>query len=238
MKTTNGFTLAEIAIVLMIVALVFGAGLSMLSAQQDQQRINDTRTLLEDANEALIGYALTHTAVDGKPYLPCPDRMTGAGANDGQENRTAGVCDIQEGNLPWVALGITPQTDAWTNRLRYRVAAAFSNSNSGMHLGASPTTGDINVLDAAAGNIVVTNVPTIILSHGKNGWGAVNANGVVNPAPPAANADELANTDINITFVRHYLATEGAAGGVFDDQISWLSSYTLYNRMIQAGKPL
>lgn len=238
MKTSNGFTLIEIAIVLMIVALVFGSGLSILSVQQDQLRINDTKILLDDANEALIGYALTHTTVDGKPYLPCPDRMTGTGANDGQEDRTAGICAVQEGNLPWVTLGMTSQTDTWSNRLRYRVAAVFSNSNSGMHLGATPTTGDINVLDAAAGNTIVTNVPAIILSHGRNGWGAVNTFGVANPAPPTTNVDELANTDVNITFIRHYLSTEDMVGGAFDDQIIWLSPYTLYNRMIQAGKTL
>lgn len=231
----GGFTLVEMAIVLFIMGLILGSGLTILSNQQDQQRINDTNALLKDANEALIGYALSHT------YLPCPDVMPGASvsagntANDGKEDRnsTSGVCDTQEGNLPWVTLGIAPQTDAWSNRLRYAVTAVFSQT--GMQL---TSTGTLNVNDAAAGASVVTAVPAIILSHGKNGLGAINAAGNANPAPPAANTDETANTDGNTTFVSHSIAfaKDNPTNGEFDDQLIWLSPYTLFNRMVQAGK--
>ncbi|MFA6921599.1 MAG: prepilin-type N-terminal cleavage/methylation domain-containing protein [Gallionella sp.] len=231
-----GFTLVEMAIVLAIVALILGASLTLLSAQQDQRRIEDTRALLSDAQEALIGFALSHSAADLRPYLACPDKTIAAGegaANDGQEDRTAatGACITQEGNLPWVTLGLTPQTDPWSNRLRYRVTDIFSNSHTGMLL---TSNGDLNVRDAVAGNLLATAVPAVILSHGKNGLGAINAAGIGNPAPPGA--DELGNTDISTTFVSHTLAPAGAAGGEFDDQVVWLSPDILFNRMVQAGK--
>ncbi len=35
-----------------------GAGLALLSSQLDQQRIQDTRALLGDAQDALIGFAI------------------------------------------------------------------------------------------------------------------------------------------------------------------------------------
>ncbi|MDO8207469.1 MAG: type II secretion system protein, partial [Gallionella sp.] len=54
----SGFTLVEMAIVLAIMALILGTGLTLLSAQQEQQRIDETKTRLSDASEALIGYAL------------------------------------------------------------------------------------------------------------------------------------------------------------------------------------
>lgn len=239
--TPTGFTLVEMAIVLALMALVLGVSLTVISTQLDQRRIDDTNALLSDARDALIGYALSHTASDGHPYLPCPDRMSGGSgsnvANDGVEDRTAGACDTQEGNLPWVTLGIAPQTDAWNNRLRYAVTAAFSNSLTGMQL---TSAGNLNVNDAATGSpaVIVTAVPAIILSHGKNGSGAINATGNANAMPPATNTDETANTDLNTTFVSHTIAfsKDNAPGGEFDDQVSWLSPNILFNRMVQAGR--
>jgi len=230
MKKNPGFTLVEMAIVLAIASLILGSGLTLLSAQQDQRRIEDTNALLSDAREALIGFALSQTL----PHLPCPDKTNGADSNNGVEDRTpAGACITQEGNLPWVTLGLAPQMDAWSNRLRYQVTPAFSNSNPGMLL---TSAGNIDVKDAAAGNPVATAVPAVILSHGMNGSGAINAAGNANPAPPAANADELANSDGNTTFVSHSLVRAKETGGVFDDQVIWISPNILFNRMIQAGK--
>ncbi|MFA6971570.1 MAG: type II secretion system protein [Gallionella sp.] len=231
----NGFTLVEMAIVLVIVALLLGTSLTLISAQQEQQRMEETKTLLSDAREALIGYALSSIATtDLRPYLPCPDKTTAGGAgtaNDGVEDRTAGACVAQEGNLPWVTLGLTPPLDPWSDRLRYAVTATFSNSVNGMQL---TSTGNLNVNDAASGgNSLAVNVPAIILSHGKNGFGAINAAGISNPAP--SGADELANTD-GSPFVSHTLAPTGAAGGEFDDQVTWLSPNILFNRMVQAGR--
>jgi prepilin-type N-terminal cleavage/methylation domain-containing protein len=236
MKTDHtGFTLVEMAIVLAIIAFILGAGLTLLAAQQDQRRIEDTNALLIAANEALIGFALSQTP----PYLPCPDKTSATGtgtANDGQEDRTTlGSCVVQEGNLPWVTLGLTPQTDAWSNRLRYRVTDHFSNSSTGIQL---TFVGDINVYDSAAAvNSIVTAVPAVIVSHGKNGLGAINATGMPNAAA-VASADEQANAPVSIvghtTFVSH--SANPAESGYFDDQLIWLSQYTLFNRMVQAGK--
>ncbi len=237
----SGFTLVEMAIVLAILALFIGTGLSLLSAELEQRHVEDTNERLRDAREMLLGYALAHYAInDARPYLPCPDARPGTSvssgnvANDGQEDRNAatGACDIQEGNLPWVTLGITPQSDAWANRLRYRVSASFSNRHTGMQLTYS---GDINVLDAASGgNSIALNVPAIILSHGKNGMGAINSAGLANPMPTGAS--ETANTDITVNFVSRVTTSAGVAGGYFDDKVIWLSQYVLFNRLVQSGR--
>lgn len=237
-RATTGFSLVEMAIVLAVIALILGTGLTLLSAQQDQGRIEDANTMLGDAREMLIGYALSHIAVDGKPCLPCPDKTAAGGAgtpNDGQEDYTiaTGACVVQEGNLPWATLGMTPQTDPWSNRLRYRVTAAFSNKLTGIQLSPVPSAGDINVFDSAASvTSLVTAVPAVILSHGKNGLGAINASGNANPV--AASADEQANTDLNTSFVGH--TPTPAESGYFDDQVTWLSPNILFNRLVQAGK--
>ena len=124
---SQGFTLVEMAIVLLILGLLLGGGLTVLSAQIDQQRVKDTQRILEDAKEALIGYAVNQTP----PHLPCPDKTGGGGAgtaNDGLEdvNVATGVCVNPEGNLPWATLGVA-DIDGWGNRIRYRVTPAFSN---------------------------------------------------------------------------------------------------------------
>ena len=76
--TTAGFTLVEMAIVLLIVALAIGGGLSVFSAQVEVQKVKETQSALEDAKEALIGYAASHLAADSRPYLPCPDKTAAA----------------------------------------------------------------------------------------------------------------------------------------------------------------
>ena len=61
MKTQQGFTLIELAIVLVIVTILL-SGLAMpLAAQIEARRIAETRKTIQEAREALIGYAMTHT---------------------------------------------------------------------------------------------------------------------------------------------------------------------------------
>lgn len=212
-KTIQGFTLIEMAIVLIIVGLLLGGLLMPLSAQMDQRNYNSTQRSLAEIKEALMGYAMSHPALDGKPYLPCPDTD-----GDGVENRAVNACANQEGTLPWVDLGLT-QTDSWNNVFRYRVRDIFSNSATGFTLA---STGNITVKDAsgAGGNNLASNVPAIILSQGKNGAGAGN--------------DELENANNDTTFVSH--VPSSVAGNEFDDIVVWIPTVILINRMVVAGQ--
>src|SRR5674476_71590 len=69
----NGFTLIEMAMVLMIVGLLLGGMLVPLSAQMDQRNVSDTQKALSDIKEALIGYAIAN----GR--FPCPASATSNG---------------------------------------------------------------------------------------------------------------------------------------------------------------
>ena len=62
----QGFSLLELAIVLLIVGLLLGGLIMPLGSRMDQQRIDTTRQQLEQIREALTGYALANDA------LPCP----------------------------------------------------------------------------------------------------------------------------------------------------------------------
>lgn len=208
----RGFTLTEMAVVLVIVALLIGGMVLPMSAQQDIRNTSETQKTIADVTEALYGYAASHTASDGKPYLPCPDTD-----NDGIENRTTspGPCTNQDGTLPWSTLGLGRQ-DAWGNTPRYAVAATFSNSATGFTLLAA---GDRRVCgEAACTSVLASTVPAVIISRGKNGG-----------ATPT-DTDELENTDGDADFVQRTPTSS------FDDIVTWLPPSILINRMISAGK--
>jgi prepilin-type N-terminal cleavage/methylation domain-containing protein len=205
----SGFTLVEMAVVLVIAGLLLGGLLVPLSAQRDLKDYGEVRINLEQIKEALYGYALSNIATDGKPHFPCPDTD-----GDGAENRTGSACTAPEGDLPTRDLGL-PNTDSWNNRYDYRVTLAFADNAVGFTLA---TAGDITVRDASGGIPIVLNVPALVLSRGKNGANA------------AVSADEVENTNSNNTFVsRDFSPT-------FDDVVVWISPNILFNRMVAAGK--
>lgn len=225
-RPKRGFTLTEMAVVLVIVALLIGGMLLPLTAQVDQRNYSDTEKTLNEIREALMGFAASHNATDAKPYLPCPDTD-----GDGLENRSAvpGPCTSSEGRLPWVDLGLG-STDAWNNRFRYRVTLAFSNSAAGFTL-TPPTSGTLRVCaDGACASILASAVPAVIVSHGKNGLGAFDSNSPPGNNPLPADPDELENADTDNDFVRK------TQGSTFDDAVTWLSANVLFNRMISAGR--
>ncbi|MDK9703699.1 MAG: hypothetical protein OEL20_11220 [Sulfuritalea sp.] len=209
------------------------------SASQQITQITDATAALSQAKDALIGFAASHSqtgAPGTRPYLPCPDKRAAAGlgtANDGREDRNVvtGVCVVQEGNLPWVDLGLAG-TDSWSSRLRYSVTAAFSNSVSGMQL---TSVGTLTV-NNAAGAALATALPLVVISHGPNRWGATGGTGVIVTLPPAANVNERENTDGDTVFVSSPPVAAGGAGGEYDDLTAWLTTAILLARMQQAGK--
>lgn len=226
-----GFTLTELAIVLVIVALLIGGMLVPLSAQRDLQSYRETQKQLSDISEALLGYAAAHKATtSGRPYLPCPDTD-----NDGLENRTVDECDAAEGRLPWTDLGLG-RDDAWGNRFRYRVDAsnayAYANRATGFVLGQAASLRVCEDSTCATGKVIASNLPAVIVSHGRNGAGAFNTSGGTNPPPTGA--DEISNRNADNDFVLH--TPSDAAGNEFDDLVIWISPNVLFNRMVAAGK--
>ncbi|MDR1227553.1 MAG: type II secretion system GspH family protein [Azoarcus sp.] len=226
----KGFTLAELTIVLVIVALLVGGMLVPLSAQRDLQDIRETQRQLSDITEALLGYAASNRSTVGEnPYLPCPDTD-----GDGSENRNAaGECFNDEGRLPWSDLGVGRE-DAWGNRFRYRVLKDYSNGKTGFTLktAASSAVSMRACEDAACTTVIASHLPAVVVSHGKNGDGAFNVSGGTNPAP--AGADEAANQNGDDKFVLH--PPSSVPGSEFDDLVAWVSPYVLFNRMISAGR--
>lgn len=58
-KVQHGFSLIELAIVLVIVTILLGGLAVPLSAQIEARRIAETRKIMEEAREAIMGYAMS-----------------------------------------------------------------------------------------------------------------------------------------------------------------------------------
>src|SRR5258708_3115136 len=124
-KRDTGFTLIEIAVAIFVIALLLGSILMPLGTQVEQRQISDVKKTLEEIKEGLLGFSTANG------YLPCPDKTSASGAgtaNDGAEDVTAatGVCVVNEGNVPWLTLGVANYSDPWGNRFRYRVSSNFA----------------------------------------------------------------------------------------------------------------
>lgn len=234
-----GFTLVEIAIVMLIITLLLTGLVPTISSQIEQKQRNETRKQIDEIQQALIGFTL----INGR--LPCPADpaiLTGA-ANAGIERLTCTTAlGTLEGVLPWVTLGVQ-ETDSWGNRFTYRVSESFADSplagtvtppgtclsTSIISSFALCTEGDITIKDSAAGNTVASKIPAIIVSHGAKSNGAYTPHGGATRIVDAA-GDELENANNTTTFVYKSTASD------FDDQVVWISPNILFNRMVTAGK--
>jgi len=238
MPRERGFSLVELAIVLVIVSLLLGGLWMPLSAQNDVRRSTQTQNMLATAHDALLGYA----ALQGR--LPCPTTATGAGV--GQYCTDAATCGAVtttfqshgrcatplEGFLPAVELGLQPvdasgrMLDAWNQPVRYAITTDqhFTSTEGLKSIWANPATPpapNIEICqDAACGTILSRDAVAVIFSTGRTG------------ATRPLGADESENLESpgDTRFISRTPSPD------FDDRVIWLSPYLLYGRLIAAGR--
>ena len=233
----HGFSLVEMAVVLVILGFVIGALLLPLQAQREGVFQAQTENRLEIARKALLGFAQTN----GR--LPCPATVNGMESPLNGSTSTI-ACSKMVGYLPAVTLGLQPtdengfSLDGWNNPIRYAVTqtdadsaggADFTTSNEMNKVTISALTPNLWVCDnstacSSTPPFYLTNIAAaVIYSTGKNG-------------PTAVGIDESANLDTDNIFYSRTPTASGATGGEFDDLMVWISPYVLYNAMIEAGQ--
>jgi prepilin-type N-terminal cleavage/methylation domain-containing protein len=243
----KGFTLIEMAVVLVIVGILLGSFIGTLTSRINVTKKSDAVSELEEIKQSMMAYAF----VNG--FLPCPDCSAVAGTctaalvGDGIADHDAGnnrcVLDEASGNVPWVTLGLG-RGDSWSNHYRYAVQNEYADSDLAFALDSPTGSASIKEPDyvadvtGATPHSLADNVVAIILSHGSNGYGAINVENIANPAIPAVNLDELENTDNDADY---YMRPETSAettiaGKEFDDIVIWISEYELKAKMVEAGK--
>ncbi|MBL8377154.1 MAG: type II secretion system protein [Burkholderiales bacterium] len=221
-RNAYGFTLAELAIVVLIIGLVLAGLVGPISTQFQIAQASANQERMDAARDAVIGFAVANRR------LPCPDR-TGDGVEDqrgGGDPATFGCAgNIYEGFVPWATLGLSPG-DYHGTRLRYRVSAEFTRANGDASAATCTVTaqnpnactfessdvGDIPVCQVrngcpagaagagwlmrpSAGPPATAGAAFVILSHGANRLGGTAVDGTVLPAPPGG-SDEALNAPL------------------------------------------
>ena len=215
----RGFSLIELSIVLVVFALLAGSLLPLAAGQRQHREESRAAQQLDLALEALHAYAVVHG------QLPCP-ADPGLPASDPQAGLAS--CASEYGILPWQTLGL-PATDPWGSYLSYfadkkYTAAPPVGAGAGFTL---DTEASAEVLDAATGGRQATQLPAVLISHGRNAHQAhrpgVGRNG-------GGSADEIQNGKNSRSFVDRPLAPD------YDDLVRWISPAVLKLRLVNAGK--
>ena len=260
-KQALGFTLIELAVVILLISIFMGLGLSALDVQQTNRAYSETREKQEKIKDALV----THLANFRR--LPCPDTKPTGGAPtppDGVENRVGGnpanPCSNPGGApinpafgvVPYATLGLSRDDalDGWDNFFSYEVSRGGPNEwalsttfgpPAGFFTGNG---GGIRLNGRNAGGVFALNLPgalgiaAIIVSHGRNGSGAFTTKGAQNQAPLPALADEVDNTnDVNSVFFQREFTDVAppGGGGTFDDLVLALTPSDLLTPAIKDG---
>jgi prepilin-type N-terminal cleavage/methylation domain-containing protein len=255
----HGFTLAELAIVLLIVGFLLGGMLLPISKQLETRNATEVIKQLEEVKEALTGFTLAN----GR--LPCPaDPAIASGTTGAGIERTppCATGTLMQGIVPWATLGLR-ETDPWGRRLSYRVTADYADAvGAATYAGCTPSptptsasyglcsVGDMTVTTKVSATATATtiagSVVAVIISHGKNGYGGYLTSGTPMSDPPASHVDETTNKP---TGSPTFIAREGSeasdncsdtvAGSQFcefDDVVIWIPYTTLLSKTVAAGK--
>jgi len=222
----RGFVLIEVAIALLVLALILGGILAPLNAQVEQGKIRDTNKVISDFNEALLGYVM----INGR--LPRPATSSTNGVENASECASETACT---GFIPWTTLG-SGKLDAWGNIIRYSVTPDFANSAFALTTVGTKTIQERNAASALVS--YATLVPVVVWSNGPENFGT-NGTAVVraNNSSGVTNADEITNNTASTTFIRRIQVNNSAAtGGEFDDIVTFIPTAILVNKAIAAGK--
>lgn len=211
----------------------------------------------ETVKQALINY------LGKNKRLPCPTTVALLGVAGNPP------CTSYSGIVPYASLGLdrTAALDGWENFITYAVAKnpittpppspyttewmysyhATDNTppnttTASSAFWAATSTGGIKVTNGTttiADPGIATGAAVVLISYGKNGFGAVNIKGGTNNSA-SAGTDEAINVALDstgaaITVVKRDTTDSTAGGGAFDDVVMMLSANDLVDSLIANG---
>jgi len=204
----KGFTLIEIAIVMVIIGILAGGGVSLMGILSERKIRNESLDYLNEAKTSLINFA----NINGR--LPWADSN-----GDGNEDPGTPI-----GTFPFLTLRLSP-TDSQKRPLRYELNSSLgtdlSNSCSALLGGLS---GSPLMVDAD-GSPTPFPVAAVLVSAGPK-----DADGDGNVFDDVTTGTHQGdNRDGNPNYIRY------PPVDVFDDLVVYLDEYTLYGEI--CGKP-
>jgi type II secretory pathway pseudopilin PulG len=259
-RAAQGFTLTELAVVFVIVAVLLGGVVMTLSAQVEQRDRDETSQRINAAAEAIHGFALVNRR------LPCPARYTSAASHSqGQESfctaatgtcagtevtavQTHGNCsNFYSGYLPAASVGVTPvdsagfAVDGWGNRIRYAVARDNTGCSTSPPANTRIFTSQANLKTYGLGcrpsdlDICTSATCATRAISTQTAVFVVFSTGKNGAVTASYGTDESANVDgADAIFVTRPMgATTGT--GAFDDVMTVVPVGVLYSKLIAAG---
>ncbi len=238
-KTQSGFTMLELSIVLVIVALITGMSTMATLSMMESAKQAATEKKLDEIERALYAFRVKNNR------LPCPAQLSLAtsNANYGLESQPLGVCttgtpaattlDIfgAEGMVPARTLGIPDSYmyDGWGRRIKYMVDAnvTFVDAFSAIK---PQEFCEIAILDAAGNSITgngsyANGAMYALVSHGANGHGAYTETGALINAGSADAAEQVnCRCDVagmNVDALEHAMYVQKEATATFDDLVRY-----------------
>lgn len=237
-----GFSLVELAVVLLILSVLAAVLLVPLSGREEIRRRHDTTAALAEIREALIGFAIIYKR------LPCPTRQADPAAADYGLEETPPCGTDAEGYLPWRTLGVapfdawgSPRTDAadpWAGYWRYRADPGFAVAPADTTCGwpvwpVGPRTafsGRLTVEDAAGAELTVSSGGLPACPDGEEARKLAAA--VVFSTGPNRTPDGE-NASYEASGTARYQQDNPTTS--FDDILIWIGKPLLIGRMGAAG---
>ncbi|MCH2546956.1 MAG: hypothetical protein MK052_05050 [Alphaproteobacteria bacterium] len=212
-KANEGFSLVEMTLVLMVLAFIAAAGLSVYDNNDSRTKIGITNARMDAIQEAFQSYRYSLYR------LPCPadSRLTTSDVNYGMESLMPGICDdgtpqvphksgdTVTGAVPTRSLNIPDEYmyDGWGRKFTYTVDVRMTEAGAFLDYKADSTdAGNIQVDNSAATSITTSAIYALI-SHGSNGHGAYLVSGKRRNAN-SVNTAELENAGLDSGFADAY----------------------------------
>lgn len=211
----KGFALIEIAIVMVIIGILMGGGVSIFRVLNERKTRNNTIDYLKEVKEALITYA------DIKGYLPYPDTDSDGLPGPLLVTRHLGTIPYADADM-----GVQPK-DSWSRNLKYEINSNLYTDRTTTCLtlrSTSPLSGNPEVIDAD-GTGTAFPVAAVIVSAGPmdaDSDGDVFDN--VTTVPYTGN-----NITGNPNYIRRTPTT--AAGDEFDDMVTYIGKNELSGKI-------
>lgn len=246
----HGFTLIELSVVLLIVALVAGSGVVIGRSTLESAQTAATYNRLNTIETALMAFRQ-----NGR--LPCPadGSLATSNANFGKEAANIGTCTggapaanfsvsisgspVVEGVVPVRTLSLPDEFmyDGWGRKITYSVWAPMTSVRAFYNYGVNFNCGLLTVRDAAAG-VRSSQGVYVLVSAGKNGHGAYTVQGTRENAG-SVNTDEQTNCHCNSSaadtgYAANYVmkdATENPTNALdrFDDILRFKERWQMQN---------
>lgn len=236
MFNQQGFSLAETAIAIAILAIVIGLLVPTLLSVRVAEQARATAQNLQTVMRSIAAF------VQSSGYVPCPIHPD----NPSGDSAPRGSCDIAVGMVPFQSLGL-PQAfakDAYGRWLTYAVDVRLAKyvptppdtalPVSGTHGLCGMTYSATSALNVRIENTATfqNNIAVMLLSHGANGRGAykyvpefdADRMNLPTPACSASAGGERCNASDNLGFVAG-LPTQGS--DPFDDVYLYLDRNAL-----------